>query len=176
MDWLSNILTSKNGLFVLGAVLLIMFFIWRGVRNGTIKFKGHGLSVGFNEISDLERSIVREQCEFTHTYINGLLSKINSMTPELKYNGYFTRWILEIIYDEFVKWINFNHITTDSGYIHAKQIKIISMVYGIDGLQPIFKEPEFKKRMENWVEEVIIEIVNIRKIYIENYEEKKGGK
>ena len=119
--------------------------------------------------SDTERAIIREQCDFTHVYLMGLVSKIKQVTPDLLYDGYFTKYILEVAYDEFVRWITFNHIEDSEEYISTKQRKICSLVYSM-GVRNEFKTAEFNHRMCNWVEEIIRELVRIRRVY-----ERQGG-
>lgn len=162
---LSNILTSTNALQTIIGVILICLIVVVMIKSGVIRIKTKHLQVGrVRSASDTERAIIREQCDFTHVYLQGLISKIQQVTPDLLYNGYFTKYILEVVYDEFVRWITFNHVEDSEGYISTKQQKICSLVYSM-GVRTEFKTPEFNKRMRNWVEEIIRELVRIRRVY-----------
>ena len=86
---------------------------------------------------------------------------------ETKYNGYFTKYILERVYDKVVEWITFNHLTLKNEYIEIKQEEICSLIYGL-GIGEEYKTPEFKKRICNWTREVIEHLVQIREVYSEN--------
>lgn len=162
----SKILTSSNAIqTIIGVIVIILLFIVM-IKTGMIKIKTSHVYLGLSE-SDKERTVIREQCDFTHTYLMGLMSKIEKVTSDgkLLHGGYFTRWILEQAYDEFVKWITQNHISTDKAYVHAKQEKIKALVYSM-GVRDEFKTREFSERMDRWVAEIIEELVSIRKLYM----------
>ena len=162
---IENILISKNALQTIVGVLVIVAIISLMIKTGMIRIKTKHVEVGVRRsASDTERAIIREQCDFTHIYLMGLISKIKKITPDLLYEGYFTKYILEVAYDEFVKWITFNHIEDSEEYISTKQQKICSLIYSM-GVRDEFKTPEFQQRMSNWVEEIIKELVRIRRVY-----------
>ena len=162
---IENILISKNALQTIVGVLVIVAIISLMIKTGMIRIKTKHVEVGVRRsASDTKRAIIREQCDFTHIYLMGLISKIKKITPDLLYEGYFTKYILEVAYDEFVKWITFNHIEDSEEYISTKQQKICSLIYSM-GVRDEFKTPEFQQRMSNWVEEIIKELVRIRRVY-----------
>ena len=100
-----------------------------------------------------ERDIIRQQIEWSHSYIIGLKSQIN--TDESRYNGYLILFVLEAAYDEVINWITFNHINLESDYISIKQEKIKSMLHSIKEVKPEFKTKEFDRKVDKWVEELI---------------------
>lgn len=162
---IENILISKNALQTIVGVLVIVAIISLMIKTGMIRIKTKHVEVGVRRsASDTERAIIREQCDFTHIYLMGLISKIKKITPDLLYDGYFTKYILEVAYDEFVKWITFNHIEDSEEYISTKQQKMCSLIYSM-GVRDEFKTSEFQQRMSNWVEEIIKELVRIRRVY-----------
>ena len=162
---IENILISKNALQTIVGVLVIVAIISLMIKTGMIRIKTKHVEVGVRRsASDTERAIIREQCDFTHIYLMGLISKIKKITPDLLYDGYFTKYILEVAYDEFVKWITFNHIEDSEEYISTKQQKMCSLIYSM-GVRDEFKTAEFQQRMSNWVEEIIKELVRIRRVY-----------
>lgn len=158
---IQNILISKNGILIIALVSVIILLAVRLGKHGLLKIHTAHLSIGDDE---LERTIIREQIDWAHTYLRGLVSKIQQVTPDLLYDGYFTKYILEIVFDEMVKWITFNHIEVTETYIKIKQDKICSLVYAFN-VRPEFRTKEFQERMKRWVEEVIEHLVEIRKIY-----------
>lgn len=167
---IGSILTGTSAVQTIIGVILICLMVVIMIKTGMIRIRTKHVQVGHvRSASDAERTIIREQCDFTHVYLQGLVSKIQQVTPNLLYNGYFTRYILEVVYDEFIRWITFNHIEETEEYISTKQRKICSLVYSM-GVRDEFKTPEFNKRMCNWVEEVIRELVRIRRVY-----EKQGS-
>lgn len=167
MEQLAKIFTSTEFLTNIPNVLLLLFVVAVAAKLGLLKIKTEHIQIG-NTVaaSDNERTIIREQCDFTHTFLMGLVNKIEAATSDgkLLYNGYFTKWILECVYDEFVRWITFNHISDDEAYVHTKQEKIKALVYSM-GVRAEFKTHEFADRMDKWVFEIITELVRIRKLY-----------
>lgn len=160
---IQNVLISKNGLAVILLIIVIVIMAIRLGKHGLLNIHTKHVSIGDDE---RERTILREQCDYVHTYLMGLSGKVNVMLEgKLQYNGYFTKYILEVIYDEFVRWITFNHISTEEAYIHAKQMKLCSLIYSMD-INQCFKTREFQERMNKWTSEVIHELVHIRKLYI----------
>lgn len=169
METLATILTSKEFLTNIPSFVLLVIVIAAIAKLFKVQIKTEHIQIGGeSKATYYERTIVREQCDFTHTYLMGLLGKIEAVCPDhtLLYDGYFSKYILELAYDEFVKWINYNHITDDEAYIMAKQAKICALVYA-QNPRPEFKTPEFQARMERWVAEIIHELVHIRKVYTE---------
>ena len=156
---ISRVLTSPNANFVMACLLLFTVILSTLSRKGILSINTHGLSLG----ADVrERDIIRQQIEWAHSYIAGLYSAIHP--NEQRYGGYFTRYLLEIVYSEIVDWISFNHIKLDSEYISIKQAKIKAIIYSYD-LDPEFKTPKFEKQIDAWVEEVIKKLAAIREMY-----------
>ena len=162
---ISNVLTSANALQTIISIILVLLILVVMIKTGMIRIRTKHVQVGRpRSASDTERTIIREQCDFTHVYLMGLMSKIKQVTPDLLYDGYFTKYILEVAYDEFVRWITFNHIEDSEEYVSTKQRKSCSLVYSM-GVRDEFKTAEFNRRMCNWVEEIIRELVRIRRVY-----------
>ena len=160
---ISNILTSSNALQTVVSILILVLVIVIMAKTGMLRIKTTHVNIGMSD-RDKERTIIREQCDWVHTYLEGLQGKIASIVHESKYGGFFTKYVLEVVYDEIVKWITFNHIEDSERYVTVKQDKIASLVYSM-GVSDEFKTKEFNQRMKNWVEEVINELLEIRKLY-----------
>jgi len=109
-----------------------------------------------------ERDIIRQQIEWTHSYVMGIESRI--YVDKSRHAGYFTKYILERCYDEIINWITFNHINIESDYIGIKQEKIKSIVRSFD-VDPKFRSKEFEGQIDKWVEEIIRKLVVIREVY-----------
>lgn len=167
---IKEILVSQNALQTIASIILILLILVIMVKTGMIRIWTKHVQVGrARSASDTERAIIREQCDFTHIFLKGLMGKIQKIKPDLLYDGYFSKYILELVYDEFVRWITLNHIEDSEEYVSTKQKKICSLVYSM-GVSDEFKTPEFNRRMCNWVSEIILELVRIRRVY-----EKQGG-
>lgn len=155
-----DVLTSTNASMVMASLLILVVIISVLSRKGILSINTKGLTLG----ADIqERDIIRQQIEWAHTYIAGLYSFIQPMTDN-RYNGYFTKFILEQVFTEVVNWISFNHIKLDSDYVSVKQAVVKSIVYGYD-IDPIFKTPKFEKQIDAWTEELIKKLATIREVY-----------
>ena len=175
METLATILTSKDFLSSIPSVILLVIAIVILGKILHVKVHTSHLTIGGEPAERwTERKIIQEQSDFTHEYLMGLISKVTALAPDgkLQYDGWFARCIIEDIYDEIVRWITYNHITEDEAYISTKQNKICSTIYKYN-VAPPYKTPEFQERVKNWVHELIIELVRIRKVYTKQCKEMK---
>lgn len=156
---ISQVLTSANALEVLIFLAVIVIFAIVLVKSGTVAINTKHLRIGQAE---KEREIIRRQVEAAHDFIMSIEGKINSDTSH--YNGYFTKFILERVYDKVIEWIIFNHISNTPMYVQNKQDTVCNLVYTFD-IGDDFKTPEFKKRMCNWTQELIAKLVQTRELY-----------
>lgn len=155
---ISAVLRSPNAGKVLIFLSAIIFFTAILVISGRVTVKTKHLHIGKAE---REREIIRRQVEAAHDFIMSIGGKI----PETsEYGGYFTKYILERVYDKVIEWVIFNHITNTSMYIQDKQDTICNLVY-MFAIGKEYKTPEFKKRICNWVQELIARLVQIRELY-----------
>lgn len=160
---LGNVLTSSNGVpLVIIIVLLVLLIVLMAIKlgkAGLLTVQTRYVKIGRN-IS--ERELIRRQIETAHEFIMSIEGKI--VTDTSHYNGYFTKYILERIYDKVIEWIMFNHITVNQLYIQDKQDTILNLIYALP-INDEFKTPEFKTRVENWVKELIERLVNVKTLY-----------
>lgn len=156
---ISTVLTSANAwqvLIFLGIAVSIFVIL---VKSGVIAIKTKHFRIGQAEI---ERETIRRQVEAAHDFIMSIEGKISADTSH--YNGYFTKFILERVYDKAIEWIMFNHISNTPMYVQDKQDTVCNLVYTFD-IGNEFKTPEFKKRMCNWTQELIAKLVQTRELY-----------
>ena len=160
---ISNVLTSKNGtsltLIVAAIVVLVLIIGIKLGKAGYLNINTKHVHIG-TKVS--ERELIRRQIETAHDFVMSIEGKI--MSEDNDYNEYFTKYILERVYDKVIEWIMFNHITVNQLYIQDKQDTILSLIYGLP-INEDFKSPEFKNRVENWVKELIERLVNIKVLY-----------
>ena len=162
-DSIKDILTSSNGIAIV-ILLLILIFIVLGlgimlIKTGFLKIYTKHVKLG-NKIS--ERELIRRQIEKAHEFVMGIEGKVTVDTS--KYNGYFTKYILERVYDKVIEWIMFNHITVNQIYIQDKQETILNLIYALP-ISDEFKTPVFKEQVEKWVKELIEQLVNVKVLY-----------
>ena len=75
--------------------------------------------------------------------------------------------ILEKVYDKVIDWINYNHISSNDSYINIKQGEIKNLIYSQDNLDDEYKTTEFADRVDGWVKELILNLIQIRKEYLQ---------
>ena len=155
---ISQVLTSANAWEVLIFLVAIVIFAIVLVKSGTVAINTKHLRIGQAE---KEREIIRRQVEAAHDFIMSIEGKIPEK-PE--YGGYFTKYILERVYDKVIEWVMFNHITDTPMYVQDKQATICNLVYTFS-ISEEYKTPEFKNRMCNWTSELITRLVRTREIY-----------
>ena len=158
-ETISTVLTSANAWQVLIFLAIAVFIFVILVKGGVIAIKTKHFKIGQAEI---ERETIRRQVEAAHDFIMSIEGKINADTSH--YNGYFTKFILERVYDKAIEWIMFNHISNTPMYVQDKQDTVCNLVYTFD-IGDEFKTPEFKKRMCNWTQELIAKLVQTRELY-----------
>lgn len=158
-ETISTVLTSANAWQILIFLAIAVFIFVILVKGGVIAIKTKHFRIGQAEI---ERETIRRQVEAAHDFIMSIEGKINADTSH--YNGYFTKFILERVYDKAIEWIMFNHISNTPMYVQDKQDTVCNLVYTFD-IGDEFKTPEFKKRMCNWTQELIAKLVQTRELY-----------
>ena len=156
---ISEILTSGNALHVLIFLSIIIAIFVVLVKNGVIAIRTKHLRIGQAE---REREIIRRQVETAHDFIMSIEGKICSDTNQC--NRYFTKYVLERVYDKVIEWVMFNNISNSPMYVQDKQETICNLIYTFP-IGDAFKTPEFKKRMQNWTSELITRLVQTREIY-----------
>ena len=156
---ISEILTSGNALQVLIFLMIIVALFVLLVKNGILAIKTKHLRIGQAE---REREIIRRQVEAAHDFIISIEGKLDvDINPCDKY---FTKYILERVYDKVIEWVMFNNISNSPMYVQDKQETICNLIYTFP-IGSTFKTPEFKKRMQNWTQELIARLVQMREIY-----------
>lgn len=159
-DGLKEILTSANAWMFLLFLAFAIFVLVKMSKSGLISFKGKGLRIGSDE---RELTIIRNQTQWAYLYIMSRKGKlIDENSSEL--TRVICENILEKVYDKVIEWITFNHINSSNTYVEIKQSEIKCLVYSLV-ISENFKTPEFEQRMNGWVKEVILNLINIRKEY-----------
>ena len=159
MQWLVDLINSPHAGLVLmlaGFVVVLAIFL---TKRGLLGIHTKYVSLGDGA---REQAIIRNQIEDAYLFISSLEGKI--MVDNSQYNGYFTKYVLEKVYDKVVEWIIYNHITDNEVYVQTKQDQLRSLVYSLN-VRDEFKTPEFAARMDKWTLELIKKLIRVRKIY-----------
>lgn len=160
---ISNILTSNNAPQTIISIIVLVLIVVIMIKSGMIKIKTKHVKIGMSE-ADRERTIIREQCDWARMYLKGLMKELLSKEQRARYDGYFIKYIIEIIYDEIVSWIVFNHIEDSDRYIRVKADIMVRMIYSMD-INDSFRTSDYESKIYKSVEEVIKKLIDIRNIY-----------
>ena len=160
-ETISNVLNGKNAIpvIIFAVVAFILFGIL--VKKGIISINRGGVRIGTDE---RELTIVRNQSQWAYLYIMSIKGKVLPEKPT-EIQLLIAENILEKVYDNVVNWITYNHINSANTYIEIKQSEIKCLVYSQDKLEEEYKTQEFANRMEGWVKELILNLIQIRKEY-----------
>lgn len=158
MDWLSNILTSANGVVILVIVLLFASFLMFLAKKGIISFEGKGLKIG--DIQYNERIVLQRQTTFVHAQLDAIANRLNIEHPE--YDKYKTRWICKCAELEWIRAIQYNNITDTDGYKDDRLTALLALVQKKVDNEYFFGK-EFEQFLRNHVDVVVRKLVQIRK-------------
>ncbi len=150
--------TSKS-IPTLVFVLLIVIIAVLLIKGNYLKIRTSHVKVGTDE---QERTILREQIEWTYQYVQGLYGVIMEKYPDL--DRIKTRLVLERVYDEIINWISFNHISLSDTYYTVKCEKLQGVVLQMN-VSECIRSDEFKQQMNKWARIIITRLVEIRKYY-----------
>ena len=146
-------------------VLIIAVLGCVAARQGYLKYKGDKFSFG-RDISDIERTIIKNQTEYARWYVDAFEKEI----PNYKgYDVYHGKYILEVVYDEIVRWIVLNHIQNTKSYIEIKQKIIWSMVQSMT-TEDVMRTEAFKKKVYDSIKDLIKGLVDVRDEYSKDLE------
>lgn len=163
---IKDVLTSENGIIIACLILLliiaVLLFIILLIKCGFLKINTKYVKLS-NKSKISERELIRRQTERAHDFIMGIEGKLVTDSNK-EYDTYFTKYILERVYDKVIEWIMFNHITVNQLYIQDKQETILNLIYALP-VHEDFKSTEFKNRVCNWVKELIEQLVNVKVLY-----------
>ena len=155
-----EIFTSSNGSIIAILLLLVVVLIVGCAKLGLIKIQTDKISVG-NNASDVERTVVRNQIEWCELSLQAYEKQI----PRFEnYDKYLGKYICELVFDEMVKWIVFNHIEDKKIYIGIKQ-EIVWNIIQAQVTSDNLRTDEFRDFVYRYVEHVIKNLVSIRNEY-----------
>ena len=158
-----EILSGTNAWMVIVFCAFAVIVFTFASRKGLVSVKTGKVRIG-NDTRELV--IVRNQIQWAYLFIMSLKGKLRD--DESERENYFAEYVLEKCYDKVVEWITLNHISSSNSFIEIKQSEIRCIIYGLS-VQSKYKTPEFETRINNWVREVILNLISIRKEYSSNY-------
>ena len=162
-EGIKEILISPNSWMFLLFLVFAIFILTKMSKSGLLSFKGKGLRIGSDET---ERTIIRNQSQWGYLFIMSIKGKVLFEDSSNEQNNK-CELILEKVYDKVIDWINYNHISSNDSYINIKQGEIKNLIYSQDNLDDEYKTTEFADRVDDWVKELILNLIQIRKEYLQ---------
>lgn len=159
-ETIKEVLLSANAWLILIFIAFMVFVVLQMSRSGLLSIKAKGLRLGSDE---KELTVVRNQSQWSYLYIMSLKGKLIDEDSDEKIR-LICENVLEKVYDKVIDWITYNHINSSNSYIQIKQSEIKCLVYS-QNIEEQFKTPEFESRMNEWVKEAILKLIDIRKEY-----------
>lgn len=161
MEWLSTILTSSNAVLVIGGLVVLVLVIAFLSKKGLVSLNLKGIKVGSQ---DTERTIIRQQLSYVDAAVVEILSEIPRKSS---WNEWKSRCTAADVKDILQTTIAYNHISDNRSYVLVKEKAIWSAIQKNDMEDEYYKSEEFKQLVYNWVEGVILDLLDIRKFYEE---------
>lgn len=157
-ETLGWVLTSPNAVNILLFLSFIVILGWLAAKTGLLNIHTNAVTMG---AADREREIIRQQTEWVKIHLEGLEK---SMPKPEGYNAWRGMYIVETVYDEYVNWITYNHLTTKSSYVDIKQDRIVSLVHRLTDKEE-FHSKEFEEFLREDTGNSIAKLVQIREVY-----------
>ena len=157
-ETISTILTGPNAFVVLIFLAFVSVILFILVKSGAIRISTPNMSIN---TGDVERNIIRQQLDYVSLHLNGLEAKLDK--PD-DYNEYLGKLIIEKEFDEYVNWINFNHINKSPAYVEIKQERVVSLIRQYT-IKDEFRSEEFEDLIRKDTKEVIEALIRIREVY-----------
>lgn len=151
-----RLVSTGKGWFVLIIIALVAF----AVRQGYMKVKTEKIMIG-RDSGEKERSILKNQLEYAYNMCTGFINDIPRFDG---FDDFQAKYIIELCYDEIVKWIYFNHIETKNGYIENKQDIIWSIIQTHVSHKKLSSD-QFRRQVDEKLVHIIEHLVSIREEY-----------
>lgn len=156
VESVERLIQSGKGWFVLAIIFLIIF----AVRQGYVKVRTEKMMIG-RDCGERERSILKNQIEYAYRMCTGFINEVPRFDG---FDEFQAKYIIELCYDELVKWIYFNHIETKNGYIENKQ-DIVWNIIQTNVSHKKLSSDQFRKKVDDKVAHIIEHLVSIREEY-----------
>lgn len=157
-ETIEHVLTSPSLIPLLIFILIVITVAIVLSKNGLLHITTKNVQMG---AADNERDIIRQQIEWVSLHYKAMENNLDKPEGYDKWRG---RYITELVIDEFVSMIAFNHISKSQSYIEVKQEKILSVVMA-NVVRDEFKSDEFINMLKDDVQHVIEKLVQIRELY-----------
>lgn len=152
------VLTSQGAPYFLVTLLVIVIIFAGLIKHGYIRIESKAVSI---TTEDKERAIIRNQTEWVKIHLEGLEK---SMPKPEGYNYWRGKYVVEAVFDEYVKIITYNHVTTNQAYIDVKSDTMVSLVHSLTE-KPEFHSKEFEDFLREDTKACITELVQLRELY-----------
>lgn len=155
-ETIGKVLTDDSAAIVLAFLFAAVITVAVLGAKGKLHVRTKSFSFGG---SSREREIIRRQIEAARDFVYA-----DAKLLKVRTNDYHGKYIVECVYDKVVEWIVLNHISPLPIYIQTKQDAIWHLVQSLNPPAEM-KTPSFRTRSNDMVKEIIIRLIEIRKMY-----------
>lgn len=129
------------------------------IFKGKISFKGHGLKIGADET---ERTILRRQTNYIEHEMDSMASTLLKQHPD--FDTWRTKYIVEKVYDEYIRAIHWNHINDSDSYVDDIYGTVLAIIRK-RAEKDWFWSTDFENFLKEHTSKMITKLVKIRKEY-----------
>ena len=151
---------EQNSLAFALLACVVVVCVYLGIKYGRVKIKTDKFAIE-GESRENERMIIQRQLDWLYDAVFAFENKIP--TPK-GYNEFRGRYILAMLYIDMTEWVLYNHIEESKFYIQNKQSKIWNKAQTMIEKDEL-KSPEFKKLVNDYIKDIIHNLILIRKEY-----------
>ena len=155
---IGDVLTSPNAIAILVFLGVCLIGGLVLIKSGMLQVHTTAVRVG---AADRERNIIRQQLDYVSLHLKNIENGLEK--PE-GYNEWLGKYIIERVFDEYVSWITFNHLSKASAYIEIKQNKLVDLI-GQYTVKEEFRTEEFTEFIRKDTKQMIYDLIQIREIY-----------
>jgi hypothetical protein len=157
---MGEVFTSGNGVAIGILITIIIVGSIVGVKHGRLKIKTDKFTIE-GKARGNERLVVRMQLDWLYNAVFAFEQKIPM--PE-DYNEFRGRYILAMLYIDMAEWVLYNHIEETKHYVEIKQSDVWNKAQTMVEKDEL-KSAKFKAVVDNYVKDIIHNLVMIRKEY-----------
>lgn len=154
MEWLSGFFQANIGsLLIIGLVILVFFIL---VKTGKFNLNVKGVQIGEDQNT---RNLIRNMWEYSDAACEAQFSKIRNYCMSDEH----AKYLICRVQDVLQKAIVYNYMEESESYVRAKQAMVLNTIQK-RVTDPHFFTPEFKSCCDRFVENLIRDLVRMKRI------------
>lgn len=159
-SWIGQVFGNPiaSAIVIVGILAIIVTVAILG-KKGLLRVSIKGINIGNG---DLERTIVRQQIEYTKSIVDTFVEKIGYSTE----NRYRARYISELVLDLCTEMIVYNHIDAESDFYWRNKAEKAWSIIVKYAISDEYKTDAFKASVFEEMKKLVVRLVEIRSYYI----------